>query len=125
MGNVVIALVQDPTRINSKGYPTTLFEVYMKVNGDMNSIHNAVDPVSAMNEAITDITTDREIGDSWWRGYATICWCAYCGGAMGLTECYRCHNKYKDDRGRAAWADFHMPNKVSDHLRSVGHRFLA
>lgn len=50
--------------------------------------------------------------------------CAQCGGALGLSQCSTCGNTFHDD-GVSASDGIGLPQRVMNHLKRQGHRFVS
>ena len=124
----VSLVIQDPTKLNERGYPTTVTEVHFVTGRDWNDLNNdqSAPHSQLVNDSILHITSLKSVGAELQgrRGGFTDYCCAHCGGGLSLAGCTACNNRFKDNHFRCGW-ETPLPAKIVDYLVQHGHRFAV
>ncbi len=119
-------MVQNPTQLTERGYPTDICSVYVFVNRSWNEMNNDHHKPQSqqVDDAIVFITDNRDEADRLKNGKGGFLrWvCANCGCGLHLTACPGCGATFRDDAFRMG-ASMPMPRKVVDFLQAKGHVF--
>ena len=118
--------VQDPTKLDDRGHPANIFNLYITLKRDYNKFINEHDKpqFEKFDEEIVIATTDRFITGELQggRGGYTDFNCAHCGGGLSLKYCTCCKNEFKDDQFRCGW-NTPLSDKMIKALTDRGHVF--
>jgi len=117
--------LEDPSRLNERGYPTFVRDIYFTIRRKFEDIINDYSkPKSQLfNNAIVYMTTNPFIakeleGDASY----TMFNCAYCGSGLGLNGCGGCGHRFEDDQMRGGDGT-PIPLKLAQLLTSEGFAF--
>ncbi len=124
----VTFILQDSTKLNKHGYPTTVAVVHITTGRDWNAINNdrSAPHSQLVNDSILHVTRFKSISAEMKKGrggFTSWC-CSNCGGGLSLTACSACCSPFKDDQYRCGW-DTPLPAKVVEYLKQHGHRFAV
>ena len=128
--SVVEFCIQDPTDLVNNpycaDYPRTKTVLQLTLTRDLNAVTNDQSkPQSELfDDAISQMTLDNVvlyelIGG---RGGFTEFNCANCGAGLGLSGCYGCGHRFRDDKMRSGW-NTPLSRKMVEFLRENGHEF--